>query len=259
MVQLDKLQIQRQFSRAANNYMQASGVQQRMSDELLELLRPHFRSEHPAVTDLGCGTGYSLQQILRHYPDARCTGIDLSPSMIEAAHHLCSAAEYQQADMEHYSAAEPQDMIFSNASIQWCDLLKVCRAANRSLNTGGLFALSSLGPDTYREIAAAWVAADGNEHRIALAGTDIYSNTLERSGFQLLAQRRRLVQVPFASTRELLDSIKNTGATDASQNRQRGLLSRQRYSNFLYQLAAQQPLQLSYETLHFVACKASDV
>ena len=41
--------------------------------------------EAPSVLDLGCGTGASTRALLEAAPDARVTGVDASPGMIEQA------------------------------------------------------------------------------------------------------------------------------------------------------------------------------
>lgn len=37
------------------------------------------------ILDVGCGTGEMLKRIAENFPDARLTGLDLSPKMLETA------------------------------------------------------------------------------------------------------------------------------------------------------------------------------
>ncbi|MCH6162493.1 class I SAM-dependent methyltransferase [Streptomyces marispadix] len=39
----------------------------------------------PAVLDLACGTGSISARVLRRFPDARCTGVDLDPALLTIA------------------------------------------------------------------------------------------------------------------------------------------------------------------------------
>jgi SAM-dependent methyltransferase len=42
-------------------------------------------SYRPAVLDLACGTGSISARVLRRFPDARCTGVDLDPALLTIA------------------------------------------------------------------------------------------------------------------------------------------------------------------------------
>lgn len=59
------------------------------------------------VLDVGCGTGATLEALLRAYPGTRAAGIDLSPRMVEVARaRLEGSARVQVADAEHLPAGD---------------------------------------------------------------------------------------------------------------------------------------------------------
>ena len=253
---IDKAQVARQFGRAASSYDSAAGVQQKMSDQLIGLTSAYTGDKTiERITDLGCGTGLSLQELSTLYPGARLTAVDISPGMLAQARTRLQNAEIVCADMEQYSSTSPQDLIFSNASIQWCDLRKVSDRAYRSLNTGGIFALSTFGPDTHNEVAKAWQQVDGRDHRIDFLDSGEHIKILQASGFSMIGHQTSTRRICFDSAQALLDSIKRTGATNASRDRDRGLLSPGRYRNLLRELNREHPLLLSYETLGFIVQK----
>ena len=258
---VDKRQVQRQFSRAAPGYTAAANIQHRMSAQLLALLTPHLPSPPARITDLGCGTGTSLAALRRRFPHAQLNGLDISTQMLKLATQTEPTAHYRRADIEDWHPDTPQDLLFANASIQWCDHCPVIRAAHQALAPHGTFAFSSFGPQTHRELAQAWAAtapADqpaNADPRLTLPTAATYRNALENGGFQLLKNTEQLIHATFPNARALLDSIKKTGATQAAPTRRRGLLGRHRYRQFLDHLDRANPPQLSYQALFFIARK----
>jgi trans-aconitate 2-methyltransferase len=86
-------------------------------DELFSLIepRPYMRT-----VDLGCGTG-DLTRELHDGLSARSTlGIDRSGRMLErAAERTVPGLTFAQAEIAGFSSAEPFDLVFSNAALQW--------------------------------------------------------------------------------------------------------------------------------------------
>jgi len=250
---IDKRQVERQFSRAAQTYDDAAAVQHQMSDNLLSLLTEALTESPATILDFGCGTGYSLEQLMNKFPNTRVTGIDLSHSMLSKARYRVPKANFVQSDMECFYSNTDFDLVFSNASIQWCDLTAVLRSAKQCLKPGGLFVYSSFGPGTHREIARAWnMAQPGKVHHIDYLDESDHLFALEHFDFELLNHERKLIVPQFDTTHSLLYSIKQTGATNASTLRDKGLLSREIYARFLECLGQPSPLKLSYEALSFV-------
>lgn len=74
------------------------------------------------VTDLGCGPGNVTPHLRRRFLDAILTGVDSSPEMLSAARAASGdLATWVQADAAHWQPDQPQDLIYSNALLQWLD------------------------------------------------------------------------------------------------------------------------------------------
>lgn len=75
------------------------------------------------ATDLGCGPGNSTEVLLQRCPDAQVTALDSDADMIDKARErkrLCiPRVRMVTADIAGWCAAEPQDLILANASLQW--------------------------------------------------------------------------------------------------------------------------------------------
>ena len=84
-----------------------------------ELLRRVPVAAPGRVVDLGCGPGNSTELLRERWPEARLTGVDSSPEMLERARRDLPDIEWVQADADHFVAGEPLDVLFSNALLQW--------------------------------------------------------------------------------------------------------------------------------------------
>jgi trans-aconitate 2-methyltransferase len=69
------------------------------------------------VVDLGCGAGNALPLLAARFPGASVTGVDGSAAMLAKAAATGFATE--QADISTWSPAEPVQVLFSNAALQW--------------------------------------------------------------------------------------------------------------------------------------------
>jgi trans-aconitate 2-methyltransferase len=69
--------------------------------------------------DLGCGPGNSTEVLLAYVPRATISGVDKSATMIAAARERLPQVHFDVADIAHWEAAGPFDLILANAVLQW--------------------------------------------------------------------------------------------------------------------------------------------
>jgi trans-aconitate 2-methyltransferase len=79
--------------------------------------------EPASVIDLGCGTGALTAALLERWPEARITGIDTSPEMIERARALAvhGRLDFELGDALTWRSSEHVDLMLSNACFQWIE------------------------------------------------------------------------------------------------------------------------------------------
>jgi trans-aconitate 2-methyltransferase len=155
------------------------------------------------VIDLGCGPGNSTEVLARRFPHARATGIDSSADMIEAARRRLPEIDFQVRDLREWAdapAAAPEDVILSNAVLQWVPgHARLLGALVARLAPGGVLALQL--PDNLtepaqrlmREVAAAgpWSArlTQAEEARVPIESAEWYHERLAALGARVQVWR----------------------------------------------------------------------
>jgi len=71
------------------------------------------------IVDLGCGPGNSTGLLRERWPAAAITGLDTSADMLDAARRDHPGIDFVAGDIAAWSPAEPYDLVFSNAALQW--------------------------------------------------------------------------------------------------------------------------------------------
>ncbi|NNM58501.1 MAG: methyltransferase domain-containing protein [Legionellales bacterium] len=103
----------------ATTYSQFIDLRTRPAIDLLAILPQTLQPQ--IIYDLGCGPGNSTILLKNRWPEAKVTGIDSSPNMLEKAHKDYPNLHFIEADIEHFTVNEKIDLICANASLQWVD------------------------------------------------------------------------------------------------------------------------------------------
>src|SRR6185369_915593 len=151
-----------------------------------------IRIDPALVVDLGCGTGASFDGLGRRFPRSALVGVDLAPSMLEQASRrapwwkraLGTKPRLVCADAERLPfATGSAQLMFSNLALQWCRPELVFAEASRVLAPGGLLLFSTFGPDTLRELRAAFRSADTHDHVNSFVDMHDLGDALVGAGF----------------------------------------------------------------------------
>ncbi|PLO83084.1 trans-aconitate 2-methyltransferase, partial [Klebsiella pneumoniae] len=97
-------------------YLQFDAERTRPAADLLSRIA-HLQVEH--AVDLGCGPGNSTRLLRAAWPLATIVGIDNSPAMLVQAAQALPDCEFIDADIARWRPAQPPDVIYANASLQW--------------------------------------------------------------------------------------------------------------------------------------------
>jgi trans-aconitate 2-methyltransferase len=71
------------------------------------------------AVDIGCGPANSTEVMVEAFPEARVSGVDNSPDMLEAARKRLPGVKFERADITTWAEPGPFDLIVANAVLQW--------------------------------------------------------------------------------------------------------------------------------------------
>ena len=253
-----KQAIRAAFEKAAPAYDAAAFLQQEIArrlDERLALMK--IQPEN--LLDAGCGTGYAFPLLRQRYPAARLLGLDLAPAMLGQARQRCLGDSFLQrlgsalgfrtpntatcplicGDLEHLPLARDSiDLVWSNVTLQWlADLETGFREVQRVLKPGGLFAFTTFGPDTLKELRAAFADIDPHAHVNRFTDMHDIGDLLVYAGFASPVMEMERITLTYTDLRGLLGELKAIGAHTVLDGPRRGMLGRQGW----------QRLQANYE------------
>jgi malonyl-CoA O-methyltransferase len=224
---LDTHRVRASFDRASSGYDLAAALQARVRAELLERLAL-FKLAPRVALDLGTGTGGGAQALRGAYRRALILALDSAPGMRREARRrsgLFRRFERIQADAAQLPLATASvDLVLSSLMLQWCDDLAAPLAeVRRVLAPGGLFALSTFGPDTLHELRESWAAVDGDSHVNRFLDLHDVGDALMRAGFAEPVLDVERVVLTYPDTVALMRDLKSIGAHNATRGRPRSL------------------------------------
>ena len=244
------------FDKAADAYDAVAAVQRSACDRLLSMvaaqaLRPH------RIVDAGCGTGYALSGLRRHFPDADLIALDFAPAMLRRqppglALPLC-------ADLERLPLADASiDALWSSYALQWCHPRKALPELARSLRPGGQLWIATLGPGTLTELRDAFRHVDNDEHVLRFQPPEVVIDAAECAGLRVLDSDRDTLHAWAPDLRSLLTDIKTLGAHQTGAPRRRAPLGKTAWARLSAAYEAHRApdgLPASYDTFWLIAEK----
>ena len=224
----------RSFDRASG-FDDASFAHDETRARLLERL-DLFDLAPRVVVDLGCATGRGAVALALHYPAARVLAVDSSAGMLRAATVRAAAVPSVAAlggDAERLPLRDHSvQLILANLVLPWCRPATLFAEAARVLEAGGLLLFATLGPDSLREVRAAWGAADSALHvHAAFDLHDIGDLALAAGLAEPVIDVDRL-EVTYSSVATLVGDLRSCAAVNVAAGRRRGLTGRRRWQAF---------------------------
>ncbi len=149
---LDKIEIQNKFNNASKLYESVANIQKLSAEILVNKLLNFDKNFYPkTILDLGSGTGYLPEILLKHYPKSQYTLNDIAPNMIEQCQskfHSYTNFQFSIGDMENIELSDHQ-LIISNLAMQWVNNIK--DVIQKFLTKSNILAFSCLLDGTFIE------------------------------------------------------------------------------------------------------------
>lgn len=239
VLRLDARQARRAFERAARAGKDSAVLQREIEARMLDRL-DYIRVRPARILDAGCGAGRGLVPLRRRFPNADIFAVDFAPAVLRAAQRSMSrvARAWQSlaglavtrvcADFSHLPFRSGSlAMVWSNLALAWAaDPLSALREIHRVLSTGGLLMFSTYGPDTLKELKAAFAAASGESHVHSFVDMHDLGDMLVASGFAAPVVDMESLTLTYADVAALVRDLKASGQTCAAIGRRRGLMGR---------------------------------
>jgi malonyl-CoA O-methyltransferase len=229
---LDPRRVRRSFERASESYDRAAVLQTDVRQRLLARL-DYVKLAPAVIVDAGCGTGHASRELKKQYPRALVIALDLAPGMLRAAARQrgwLRRFERVCADAARMPLADASvDLLYSNLMLQWCDDLDAVLAEfRRVLKPRGLLTFSTFGPDTLKELRAAWASADAHTHVHRFIDMHDIGDALVRAGLSEPVLDVEPFTLTYEDTVALMRDLKAIGAHNAAAGRSPGLTGRGR-------------------------------
>ena len=209
------------------------------------------------ILDAGCGTGEALTELRARYPEATIIGLDVAVGMLAVARRRSRAVDAPQskllakllgtraaprgescfvcADATRLALAPSSfDLVWSNLMLQSIGEPRTAFAEFlRVLSVGGLLVFTTLGPDTLKELRAAFVGIDRATHLSRFIDMHDLGDMLVEAGFADPVMDAETITVTYADALSMMREIKAVGEHNATFGRPRGMMGRARWRRML--------------------------
>src|SRR5215831_2408384 len=251
---LDARSARRHFERAAATYDAAAVLHREVGQRMAERLAL-IRLQPATVLDAGCGTGEALGELRARYPEATLVGLDLAVNMVAAARRRSATMTTHEPELSQLIGASPSraatffccgdaarlplaagslDLVWSNLTLHWLgEPFAAFEEFLRALRVGGLLLFTSFGPDTLKELRAAFAGIDGATHVGRFVDMHDLGDALVEAGFADPVMDMETITLTYADARSMMRELKTLGAHNATVGRPRGLMGRERFQRVI--------------------------
>src|SRR5512135_2118082 len=236
--EIDKKQVRRAFSKAADSYDAAAVLQREVCVRMLEKLDV-IKLQPARVLDVGSGTGWGTRQLGERYPKAEVVALDIALGMLQHARGTASWWKMFAARRESYLCADVEalplatqsmDMVWSNLAVQWCnDLPATFAELHRVISNDGLLMFSTFGPDTLQELRIAFAGVDGYNHVSRFADMHDIGDMLVAAGFADPVMEMEKLTLTYDDVRAVMQDLRSIGAHNATAGRAPGMLGKAKW------------------------------
>jgi malonyl-CoA O-methyltransferase len=196
------------------------------------------------VLDAGCGAGADLGLLQKDFPAAQIIGLDAAEAMVHAAKAPASSLKALNQMLSRLLPAKAGidllcgdfgdlpfgpnsiDLVWSNLALHWHPQPdRVFGEWRRVLRVDGLLMFSTFGPDTFRELRAAFAEADEQPHALPFVDMHDFGDQLVEVGFSTPVMDMELITVTYDTAALLLADVRALGGNPLA-TRRRALMGR---------------------------------
>jgi len=223
MSALDQDIILKRRQSTAKTYDQSAIVQREIMNRLRERLE-YMLIKPKTILDISGGFDYEKQQLQDIYPEATILSLDYSACLTPEKN-----AAYRINCEDH-----SQELIISNLLLHWVsDPQAFLKEIARVLDPQGVLLLTTLGLDTLKECRIAFEACDEFAHVHDFFDMHDVGDQMLALGFTDPVVDTQYLTVHYKSVEQLFHDLRACGKNNAHQDRQRGLMGKNKWKKML--------------------------
>ncbi len=239
--EIDKNKVRKSFSIVAETYDGLATLQRKAGLALLTTFPlNNFNSddENSVIVDIGCGTGFLTQELLKNTDVQQLIAIDIAYSMLKKSKSKLKQdkdVKFICADAESLPLLNQSvDKVYSNLALQWCqNLTAVFDGFNSALRKQGQLVFSTFGPATLQELKQAWSEVDTLTHVNEFFTVEALTVFLQTSGFKDIQIQSKLYQSNYPTVIDLMRELKGIGAHNVLSGRNKKTTTKTQMQNMI--------------------------
>lgn len=191
------------------------------------------------IVEVSVGAGGDPRALARRYRRSRVTAVNLTAEPLPAARRFSRVAGVVADPRRLPFGDDSAELILSNLALPWLGAAQpALEEFSRVLAPGGLLQLATLGPDSFRELRAAWAAVDDALHVAPFMDMHDIGDMLLRSGFADPVMDVERITLSYARSKSLWSDLSGVGARNTLRGRPAGLTTPRRWRAFTDALEA---------------------
>jgi len=255
--QLRANDLRRHLDRAAIHFDDADFVHRASFDALLERLDPLLISP-THILDLGAATGAGSRRLSKTFRKARVVSLDLSAPMLHIARTrrpMFSKTREVRGEATRLPLQTGSiDLVVANMLLPFIDDLPACFSVVAGvLKKGGVFAFSTLGPDSFASLREIWREIDESAHVREFADMHDVGDSLVRAALSDPVLDVDSLSISYRNVDSLFADISACGARNCLDGRRNSLTGKRRIRNLrekLLQNSADSGLEIRLELVY---------
>lgn len=232
---IDKHAVAVSFSRAADSYDRVANIQRWVVAELLA--RGQAMGSAQQVLDIGCGTGFLTQKVIKQLNPKTVIGIDIAEGMAKSTHTKLQQVATVKLKASVCGDAEALpfkagsfDLLVSSFALQWCpDLTRTFAEIHRVLAPGARAYFALPIGQTLHELKTCWRQVDPDTSHV----NEFYQQQELVAAAQQLDFKQVNIEVQeqqefYPDLRAITNALKAMGAHNVTQGRAKQLTGKQK-------------------------------
>jgi malonyl-CoA O-methyltransferase len=226
---LDYTALKKGFNRTAKTYKAHAKIAHSTQLILLERLDT-LKIKPKRILDVGSGSSTLGSELIQRYPQAEIFNLDLAEQRLQLAQSkrtinkqffICADAHALPFTSQSF------DLIVSNLCWYWMDHLgQAIYEAQRVLKVDGTLLFTTLGPDTLRELRAAFYEISPNPHINHFFDMHDIGDALLKAGFADPVMDVEYLTQDFNGLTAIFRMLQKTGETNYLKLRHRAMTSK---------------------------------